>query len=192
MKKTKSYTYILPMMADILMYKPQIANVFIKDKEYPQYDGKLFILYKYSGEREFIKYEEKLKSHPLYVNAYDPDTQHVMMVFNVPEKDKLNYFRFKDSQYSKFSEAYKKKVLSFHRISKEHPVFHVLYRTEVGYKSLEHIIGQPVPRNQEAGSLINLAAETYSNSNKETPVITPNEAFLKSKQPFKFNTRGAQ
>ena len=83
MRKTKSFTYIFPMLRDVIKYKPSVANVFIGDENYPSMDGNIFVLYKFSASKEFLAYEEDIKSHNLYVTAYDPDEKHLMMVFKV-------------------------------------------------------------------------------------------------------------
>lgn len=190
MKKTKSYTYLLPMIADHLKFKPQIVNIFLADQDYPQYNDKIFVLYRFHGKKEFIKYEEDIKKHPLYVASYDPDKYHVMKVFRVPESQKLNFLRFKNSEYSKMADSYKTKVLSFHNKSKDHPLYHILYKTEEAFLSLERDIGQPVPRSQEAGTLVEISKETYTSDMKVKDAIYPRED--NKAKPFKFNTRGAQ
>ena len=188
MKKTKSYTYLLPMLAEHLKFKPQIVNVFLSDEKYPEHEGRIFVLYKYRGTKEFINYEEDLRSHPMYITAYDPDKYHVMIVLKVPAPHRLNYIRFKNSEYSKISNGYKQKILDFHHVSDSHPLYHVLYKTEEAFLSLEHDIGQKVPRNQEAGTLVDMDLETYTSSLKVVDAISPRtEAKPK---PFRFNTKG--
>tara|TARA_R110000803_G_scaffold71102_4_gene134193 strand:+ start:30244 stop:30828 length:585 start_codon:yes stop_codon:yes gene_type:complete len=191
MKKTKTYTYIFPMMDKILEFKPQIANLFLGDVNYPQYDGKILVLYKYLGSRDFLKYEEDIKKHSLFIDSYDPDSRHIMMVFNIPDNQKLNFLMYKDSKYSKMSEPYKIKILSYHRVSKEHPLYHILYRTEEGFQSLENDLKMEVPRHLETGSLLNMEEEKYNDSYKYNSSISPNLDFINKKsKPFIFNTKG--
>ena len=188
MRKTKSFTYIFPMLRDVIKYKPSVANVFIGDENYPSLDGNIFVLYKFSASKEFLAYEEDIKSHNLYVTAYDPDEKHLMMVFKVPPNHKEDFKLLKDSKYSKVSESYKQRILAFHAISKNHPVADVLYKPEKAFKALEEKLGSlTIPRTQEVSSILDKQREYYNDVYKIMSVIRPNEEF--DNKPLKFNTR---
>lgn len=181
MKKTKSYTYAYPMIVDFIQFKPQIINVFLGDKKHPSIKGNLFVLYKFIGTKDFIKYEESVKTNSLYVTSYDPDKQHVMMVFNIPDKYKLDFFHYKLSQYSKMSDKYKKKILATHNLDNTHILYHILYKTEHAYSILEQAIGSPIPRVNEATSILNMDDEVYSTKYYQLPSISPNKDFYSGK-----------
>lgn len=181
MKTTKSYTYLYPMLAEVLQFKPQIKNIFIGDKSYPDLKDNLFVLYKYHGTKEFIEYEEFIKKNPLYIDSYDPDQYHIMVVFKVPVQYKLDFMRYKASEFSKMSDTYKKKILSFHKLDNKHILYHILYKTEAAFQVLEEAVGQSVSRNNEATSVIDMEQEVYSARLKQLPSISPNEDFSSGK-----------
>jgi hypothetical protein len=175
------------MLKDILKFRNLVINVFIGDESYPSLDGNIFVLYKFSGKQEFIAYEENIKEHELYVTAYDPDESHLMMVFKVPQHHKADYELLKDSKYSKISEEYKTRILTFHAISKNHPVSDVLYRPESAYRKLEDKLEHSVPRGQEVSSKLDKTREYYSSVYKIMAVIAPNKKF--DNKPLTFNTK---
>ena len=190
MRKTKSFTYIYPMLKDVLKFRDLISNVFIGDDSYPNLEGNIFILYKFSGEQAFLAYEEKMKEHPLHLSTYDPDKSHIMMVFKAPEFHQEDLNLLLDSKYSKISNAYKKILLAFHNISKEHPVGEVLYKPEIAFKKLEQKLelSESLPRTQEVSSILDKKTrEHYNGTYKIMSAITPNEEF--DNKPLKFNTR---
>lgn len=171
------------------MFKPLIENVFLSDESRPELHKCIFVLYRFSGEQGFLKWEETIKKHPLFVDKYDPDKKHVMLVMKLPPEHYLDYINFKESKYSNLNSSYKQKILTYHRVGKEHPLYHILHRTEEGYRALERDVGQPVDRGTEIGTLVDIKGlERYSKELHHTEVITPNEDFHTPK-PFNFNTR---
>jgi len=188
MRKTKSFTYIFPMLKDVVKYRPSVANVFIGDDSYPSLDGNIFVLYKFSASIEFLAYEEYMKNHDLYVTAYDPDEKHLMMVFKVPPKHKEDFKLLTESKYSKVSEKYKQKILTFHAISKNHPVADVLYKPEKAFRALEEKLdSRTIPRTQEVSSVLDKQREFYNDVYRIMSVMNPNKKF--DNKPLKFNTR---
>jgi hypothetical protein len=187
MRKTKSFTYIFPMLKEIIKFRDLVSNVFIGDESYPGLDGNIFVLYKFSGKQEFLAYEENMKTHDLYVTAYDPDESHLMMVLKVPQQHKKDFDLLIESKYSKVSEGYKNRILTFHAISKNHPVADVLYKTEAAFRKLEDELENSIPRDQEVSSKLDKAREFYNNTYKIMSVIKPNEEF--DNKLLRFNTR---
>jgi hypothetical protein len=178
------------MLAGMLKHVNQIQNVYIGDENYPDLRNHIFVLYKFSGNRPFLKYEDSIRENNLFELSYDPDKIHVMMVFRVPTKNKLDFFQYKQSKYSEMSRNYKAKILQFHKVNKQHILYHVLNRTEEGYRILEQEIGAigEVPRGQEVSSALNMSKEVYGPDKYVTESIQPNERFL-SGRPLRFNTR---
>ena len=187
MRKTKSFTYILPMLRDIIKFRSNVVNVYIGDESYPSLDGNIFVLYKFSGAKEFLAYEENMKHHDLYVTAYDPDESHLMMVIKPPLEFKKDFELIKDSQYSKVSETYKQRILTFHAKSKNHPVGQVLYKAESAFVKLENKLEHSIPRDQEVSSKLDRSREFYNDVDRIMAVIKPNKEF--DNKPLKFNTR---
>jgi hypothetical protein len=175
------------MLSEVLKFKPLVTNVFIGDVNYPELNDKnyIFVLYKYSSDAGFKQYEEEIKKNRLYVTSYDPDTTHTMIVFETPEHHMLNMMRYKDSAFSKMADGYKRKIMTYHRVSSGHPLYHILYKTEEAFQALDVAMysskdreTMKVPRHQEVGSLIDMQVEYYNDSYKTKPAISPNTNFL--------------
>ena len=170
MKKTKSYSYILPMLMHeipgIKRSLSQLENVFVADESYPFLDTNIFLLYEFTGEMWFLEFEEMAKGSPLHEVTEDKDKFHVMMVFKVPEEYKEDFQRFKESKYSKMSKEYKEIVQRFHSLHKDHPIMDVLHGKERAYTLLEEKLHVRIPREQEASSVLNMKDETYNDSMK--------------------------
>ena len=111
--KTKTFTYLLPCLGLITnRFKNQIVNAFIGDDEYPNLDNHLFVLYEFSGNVEFLDFEEELEEFPIYECTYDPLSKYVMKVFKIPEDSKEDFQHFKKSKYSHLSKILKTKIMA--------------------------------------------------------------------------------
>lgn len=171
-KKTKAFTYLMPALGHkITPFAHKIVNAFFGDEEYPELDNHIFVLYRFYGSIEFIKYEEDLEREPSFVKSYDPDKKHVMKVFKVPERFEKDYELLKDGKYSKISDDFKTRIIAFHRLPPEHPVVDVLYKREAAFKRLDADLsthGSPikVPRNLEASSVLDWSREIYNSNYK--------------------------
>ena len=176
-KKTKSYSYILPMLHDVYRMKmslSQLSNVYIEDEEYPFLNSHIFLLYEFTADTWFLDFEEDVKESENWELTKDKDKFHVMMVFKVPEKYKEDYKMFKDSKYSKMSSEYKEIIKQFHGLHKDHPIVDVLYKNERAFNNLESKLNVKIPRTQEASSLLDIKGETYLNSMKKKDSMRAN------------------
>lgn len=173
--KTRSYTYVLPMLGlSPAYYAGHLENVFYGDTSKPELDEHIFLLFKFNGERKrpshtsYLWIEEDLKKHPIYTAMYDPDPTHVMMVFDVPSICLRDYSLFKQGLYSKMSDVYKASILEFHyndSITRQaSTVRKVLYRDESLYKDWENRLGMSIQRDQEISSVPNEKEEMYDES----------------------------
>jgi len=160
-KKTRSYTYIFPMLGNNAKEFNFVVNCFIGDRNKPELENKIFLLLKFSGEKRFEEYEKYIKMYPNYGGNYDPDNTHVMYYFEVPEKYKKEYELFKKGKYSIFSDEYKRKIFKFHNIGSKSDVGKVLYRTEDKFREWERKVGQKIDRNQEIGSIPDTKVEIF-------------------------------
>ena len=172
--KTKTSTYMLPCLGiNIVPYKSSIVNAFIGDDDYPKLDSHLFVLYRFSGDRKFIEFEDDLEENPLYVMSYDPEKEFVMKVFKIPENFKKDLDTFKNSKYSELTLDLKTKIVAFHNLSPEHPLIDVLYKREAAFERLEAELNKypgvseiKVDRNLEASGLLDMTREVYSSRYK--------------------------
>jgi hypothetical protein len=187
--KTKASTYILPCLGmNIFSQKENIVNAFIGDEDYPELDNHIFVLYKFQGTPEFLRFEDDLEDNPLYECTYDPMDEYVMKVFNVPEAYQKDYDTFKDSKYSELSMDLKTRIIAFHGLSPTHPVADVLYKREAAFIRLEAELNKyshegvtdiVVDRNLEASGKIDLSREIFSSRYKtEDPFVEERMKFL--------------
>lgn len=168
-------TYVLPMLGNKIAefksnYLPgsQFVNAFIGDIEKPEIKDSILLLYKFSGNKEFIDFERRLQSKPGFIEKYEPDHLHTMYVFKVPDIYLPQYDLFKRSLYSKFSQVYKEHVIKFHDFTPNHPVVKVLNKHEDAYEEWEKKTGCKISRNQEAGTIILDHMEIYQPEYKIT------------------------
>lgn len=193
--KTKSTTYLLPMLGrnksefiGASFPQNQFVNCFFADKCFPELEGKILLLYRFSGNRDYVKFEENLQSYPTFSHMYEPDKFHTMYVFDVPEKFTNEYKLFKEGKYSLFSREYKHHIKNFFGFPDPDPtggghsnaIMQVLYREEARYQALEKELSIKIPRSQEASSIPDPDVESYCEEFKEISVIRqPNEDFWK-------------
>lgn len=170
----RTFSYVLPMVGtEVLDIKRNIVNAFIGDEDHPRLTNHIFLLYEYSSEDWFARFEEEVKFSPLYVKSYDPDKMHVMIVFKIPEEYQYDYDMFMNSKYSQMSEEYKKEIQKFHGLPDTHPIMGVLYKREFVYEALEKVLNegcttpyQKVDRAQEAASVWKSSVEMYNDKLK--------------------------
>lgn len=179
--KTKAYTYFLPFLADeAIDIKKNLVNVFLYDEDKPDLIDHLFLLYKFSADDEFIRFEEEVTWSPYYEVQYDSDKYHVMIVFRRPDCWKEEMDKLLEGKYSETSKKYKRMLIRFFELPDYSQIVGVLYRHEFAYKKMDKLIneGLPkehwtlVPRDQEASSVLNIANETYNESRKVKDTLT--------------------
>jgi ssDNA-binding Zn-finger/Zn-ribbon topoisomerase 1 len=161
--KTKSFTYILPLMAHFIdLRKRNLVNTFIGCSDYPELDNHIFLLYKFHGTKEYILYEEELENNTLFEKKFDPDKEHVMFAFKVPEDYQDVYNQFKAGKYSELPEDYKIQIFKYHNIlSADHKVAKVLFKHPDLREELEERIGVEIPENMEVSSIPDMNLEIY-------------------------------
>lgn len=173
--KNKSFTYILPMLewwdSDMIVTS-QLRGVFIGDILRPELDNHIFLLYRFSGERWFSRFEKALEEPDYFVGRYEPDSRHVMFIYDVPEIYQDSYNMFKNSKYSMISNQLKERIIGFHGEENTRKIAAVMYRQESAYLDWEKRINGDspsylhikIPRDQEASSILKMEDEIFSNS----------------------------
>lgn len=174
---TKSYTYVLPMLSPYInINRDKLINTFIGDEEFPEYDSHIFLLYKFSGSKKFLKYESYLEESDLFVKSYDPDKEHVMYVFKVPSFYKNEYSLYCRGKYSEFSYDFKVAIFEFHSIfDHDHKVAKVLFKHPDLREELEDRIDAVLPEGAEVSSLPDLNVEVYQKHMKVINPLKPQE-----------------
>ena len=185
--KTKSNTYILPVLSDeALIIKRNLINVYLSAEDKPELDDHIFLLYKFRADEEFLRFEDEVSWSVYHVETYDPDPQHVMIVFKRPEYWKKDIDLVIAGKFSETSEKYKKNLIKFHELPEFSQVVSVLYKKEAAFIAMEKVInkGLPeehwtsIPRTQEASSIFNIERETYKEQYKKVDVLSSANNFL--------------
>ena len=161
--KTKSFTYILPLMDYFVnVRKRNLVNTYVGSKDKLELTNHIFLLYKFHGTKDFILYEEKLEKSSIFHSKYDPDKTHVMFVFSVPEDYQDIYDLYLAGKYSEFPQDYKIQIFKFHNINEAtHRVAQVLFKHPDIREELEERLGVELPEDVEVSSVPDMELETY-------------------------------
>jgi len=108
MVKNKSLTYILPLFDKHigLDFGQFLLNSYVS---FDENDQTFCIMYKWSSNPEFLKYEGKLMSHPLYIGHADFGEK-VIYKFELTHVMKLARKLFIEGKYKEFSESHKEAI----------------------------------------------------------------------------------
>ena len=141
----KSKTYFLPYMKDYIPLKfiDQLINTYM----FYNKDYKFCLLYKFSGKKAYLDYEEELMQNEYFSETLDIDHDKVLYVFDMPTElfeivdlfleGKYSYLPFKDKI---------KQFLTYHfKLRKNHKIFHILDRSEILRKFLEEDLKVVIP-----------------------------------------------
>ena len=158
--RTKASIYILPMFPGLksaYFFDKFLMNCFIGT---PEKENVIALLYRFSGIRSFIEFEQALKNLHNFVEYEDNDST-VLYVFNIPDRYVEDFACFKAGRYSKMSEAYKKRILEFHNMDKASSYGQILYKNPVRRKLVEDKIGLSLLDHEELQSSPDLFSEIY-------------------------------
>jgi len=119
--------------------------------------GNIHIAYRYTGDRGFYEFEQKISQHKNLLDSYCLDNFHSMYEFSVPDKYINEYSLFLEGKYSEFSEHYKDKLCKFYSPIISVPVkntrfYKIIYKDEGYRKKLSKDLGIEIPKNQELGN----------------------------------------
>ena len=172
-KYTKSKTYLLPLMSEVLdlniKFMPQLLNTYMFDDK-NEYQDCFFILHEFNFKNpEFTSYEHKLVNNPLFVKNIDLDNK-VVYVFKFPEEYLKEYYHLSNSKYSSFGEDAKQLILRFWGevysgnslgVNFLLKVKNILYKDKKLKEKLEKDLGVKLDDDQELGDYVDLENETF-------------------------------
>jgi len=175
--RNKSFTYILPMMSLYMdIVKENLLNTFIYSIDKPEYKNHLFFLYKFSGNKKFLEYEDYLENQELFQHSYDPDKFHTMYCFKIPDSHKDIYNKFLKGRYSEFPQDYKVHIFKYHDIkSPDHRVAQVLFKHPNLRQEWEDKLGVIISDDAEVSSKPDTNLETYQDKHKYVVPLKPQE-----------------
>lgn len=161
-ERTKSSIFVLPMLSgdkNLFLYESNLINAFIN---YAELENHIVLLYRWSSDPIFAKFDLALRKFPTFVRAFDADPQHTVYMFNVPERHTLNFKYFKEGKYSKLEDDYKLKILDFHDMGVDSTLSKILFKADERKKQLERKLDAEIPENSELLSIINIETETLN------------------------------
>jgi hypothetical protein len=159
--RTKASLFVLPMLPgnrQSYYYDKLLLNCFVGTKEH---DNVIALLFRFSGMKSFISLEESLKKLKSFIKTEDPTNTTVLFVFDVPERYKQDYQKFKEGKYSEMDTNYKYRILDFHNASEDGAIGQILFKGDERKHQLEEIIGQSLPENAELLSSPYIEQEIY-------------------------------
>ncbi len=161
-ERTKSSIFVLPMLSGdrhLFLYDSNLINAFIN---YSDMKDHIVLLYRWSVDPLFSKFDLALRKFPTFVKAFDADVEHTVYIFSIPEHHLLNFKYFKEGKYSKIDDDFKLKVLEFHGMGVDSSLSKILFKAEERKKELEAKLDAEIPENSELLSIINIETETLN------------------------------
>ena len=158
----KSSLFLLPMLGGtrrLFMYDKLFMNAFIN---VDQYNNCIGLLYRFSGDTVFLKFEQALKKFRSFKDTFDPSPYFVMFVFDVPVSYMEDYQLFIEGKYSKFSPNYKSKILEFHGFSIHGQMAQILFQDENRRLRLQQELDAKIEPGSELLSIIDIKEETFN------------------------------
>ena len=109
--KNKSITYMMPLIHSVskIGFQQFLLNSYLS---FEDGDNVFCILYKWSSNPDFLKYESELEKHPLYVGHADFG-EHVVYKFNLTVSMEREKSLFIQGRYEEFSNHHKKCILEY-------------------------------------------------------------------------------
>jgi hypothetical protein len=158
-ERTKCSLFLLPMLGGSrrsFFYNHQLLNVFLG---WGDMIDKIVLLYRWSGDPLFAKFEQKLKQYKNFEESHDPSAHHVVFVFSVPVRHKENYKNLKAGKYSKMDDDYKFDLLEFHDMHEGQALGQILFRSEERRINLECKLDADIDKQSELLSVLDMNKE---------------------------------
>tara|TARA_R100001463_G_scaffold132216_1_gene192732 strand:+ start:1141 stop:1914 length:774 start_codon:yes stop_codon:yes gene_type:complete len=173
-ERTKSSLFLLPMLGGsrrLFMFNKQLLNAFMG---WGKYTDCIVLLYRWSMDPLFAKFEQALKKFASFEHSFDPDPYHVVFIFSIPDNHKLNFKHLKQSKYSKMNDIYKLKILDFHNMDIDQVLGQILFRAKERRLDLEKKLAASIDEKSELLSALDMDKEIlnlkdYLNDKKERP-----------------------
>jgi hypothetical protein len=133
----------------LFMWDKLFINAFIETSDHKDC---IALLYRYSGDVLFLKFESALCSFKTFRCKYDPDPYHVMFVFDVPKKCKQSFKHYINGKYSQIDDLWKLKILEFHGFDIDGHTGRILFQSDSLRRKMEKDLDVILPPNSELHS----------------------------------------
>lgn len=147
-----SSIFALPFLGGnrkLFMWDRLFINAFIGT---PDDTDCIALLYRYSGESLFLKFESALCSFRTFRHKFDPDPYHVMFVFDVPKSCRQSYKHFVNGRYSQIDDLWKLKILEFHGFDIDGHTGKILFQSDSLRRKMEEDLDVTLPPDSELHS----------------------------------------
>jgi len=159
--QTKSSLFVMPMLGGerkLYFYDNLLINCFIGTSDH---EGCIALLYRWSGDPLFLKFENAVKQFRNYIDRYDVSETFVMFLFDVPTKHVDNYNLFLNGKYSELDGSYKEQILKFHGLEINSQIAQILYKNKKRKQRLENNLGVILDDDAELYSIMNKKDEIF-------------------------------
>lgn len=163
----KSTTFIMPFLGynkETFRFNNEFIKCYIGTEEFGDYGNNIYLLYRYSADINFVKFEENiLIQNPLYEETYEVDKYQTLYKFKIEEKYKNDIDKIIKGKYSEISEDAKNKILKFNNAITNGDLEQILYKRKERRLKLEEELKINIDENAELYSIFNIEDEILLN-----------------------------
>jgi hypothetical protein len=144
---------------ELFLWDKYFINAFVETKDDKNV---IAMLYRFSGDVLFLKFEAALCAFRTFKYKVDTDSHHVLFVFEVPETSQSSYEKLMASEYSKIDDFLKLKILDYHGFSMDGQTARVLFKSEILRRELEEKLDCTIPEANELHSALDMTQERFN------------------------------
>ena len=151
---------------DLFLWDKYFVNAFVETVDEKNI---IAMLYRFSGDVLFLKFEAALCAFRTFKRKIDTDSSHVMFVFEVPETSQNAYDCLMNSEYSKIDDFLKLKILDYHGFNMDGQTAKVLFKSQILRAELEEKLDCSIPAENELHSAFDMSKERFNPEYYYTP-----------------------
>ena len=159
---TASSTFALPFLGGnrkYMLWDSLFVNAFISTEEY---DECIALLYRFSGDTLFTKFEAAMCAMPTFIKFVDVDKYHVLFIFDVPTSARKSYERFRNGQYSEIDDIWKLIILDYHGYDSNGKTGQILFKSPELKEELEKKLETTLSDDAELHSIPDMKYERFN------------------------------
>ena len=160
-KTNLSSIFAAPLLGgnrELFLWDKYFINAFVETVDEKNV---IAMLYRFSGDVLFLKFEAALCAFRTFKYKIDTDSYHVLFVFEVPETSQSSYEKVMASEYSKIDDFLKLKILDYHGFSMDGQTARVLFKSEILRRELEEKLDCTIPEANELHSALDMTQERF-------------------------------
>ncbi len=180
MANTKTSNFLLPLIGySIDFFQPYLIESFLKEEREELTPYRIYSVFKWNKNINYEEFLNTLRNNPNYRGEFSlHGSDYTVMLFEIPDKFKLEYDLFLKGKYSQFSKEAKEQLLKGR--SPQSSMSDILSKSTRLREHWEKELGMRIPSFYELYSIYNIEEETlkrtdYKPLTKE--ILTPNSEF---------------